>query len=486
MALLLIGSTGNGKSAFGNFLIDASEDHIFHNQTFEVARANKPQTQYIAKQSLLKRMRTAPSASVENLADIEESTCRSPKYSPTVSHREPRSRCQPHPSKIHELLHLTVIDTPGLNEGDTGDLKHMIEIIECLQEVGDVLACALVIRFNTKIDAQYKATVKYYSKLLPTLFEKNVFIVMTDFKTDERTELEREMLHIDVENIKKDTIREVVSCASLTYHPTLFAINSLPLDDEERKVSLRVRDAFLNKMSSLKPFRPGALRVAKTAFMKTKDLEEIKSYEGEITGYNKRLQEANQQAKVVLQQMQDKEQEITDQRRRLKCLQAELKDKDSSDTVVANSWSLSKEWKFLRRLSKEFNVQSRWKIVNIERWTNGHCEWKEFKQVGNSVSGKLEGEFMRGLYASLTLETSKRIKYREEIDSLQEKIGNIRILLDTLTKQLRDNRNLHREFEEEMRLLEEFIEKNRKMIVSFSSDYMSLDEAQERLKSFTN
>ena len=59
-------------------------------------------------------------------------------------------------------------------------------------------------------------------------------------------------------------------------------------------MSLHVCDAFLNKMLSLKPFKPGALQVAKTAFMiqKLKDSEEIKRYDGEITGYNKRLQEA--------------------------------------------------------------------------------------------------------------------------------------------------------------------------------------------------
>ena len=76
----------------------------------------------------------------------------------------------------------------------------------------------------------------------------------------------------------------------------------------------------------------------------------------------------------------------------------------------------------------------------------------------------------------------KRIKYSEEIKSLQQKIRETEKILDSHMKHLSSIKRQHREFENEMHLLEEFIEKNRKMIFSFSSDYMSLDEAQKRLK----
>ena len=66
---------------------------------------------------------------------------------------------------IRRFSRLTVIDTPGLNES-----------------------------------TQYTATIEYYAKLLPALFEKNVFIVMTNYETGERAELLKKKQGINEEH----------------------------------------------------------------------------------------------------------------------------------------------------------------------------------------------------------------------------------------------------------------------------------------------
>lgn len=53
MAILLIGSTGSGKSSLGNFLIDPAEENIFEKQHFKVANANMPETQFVSKGSCI-------------------------------------------------------------------------------------------------------------------------------------------------------------------------------------------------------------------------------------------------------------------------------------------------------------------------------------------------------------------------------------------------------------------------------------------------
>ena len=175
MAILLIGSTGNGKSALGNFLINPKDEHILDRQTFQVAQDNKPQTQCV------------------------------------------RSAARPINIKGHGVVALTIIDTPGLNKSAAQDLGHMIETIHELKSIKEVKACIIVVKFNSKIDAQYKATMEYYSKILPSLFAKNVVIVMTNFATDERSNQLRRKQGIVVEHVKQSTAKEIVDCTGLVY-----------------------------------------------------------------------------------------------------------------------------------------------------------------------------------------------------------------------------------------------------------------------------
>ena len=435
MAILLIGSTGSGKSSLGNFLIDPSEENIFEKQPFKVAKANMPETQFVSKG--------------------------------VVQYK----------AKIY-----TIIDTPGLNESDTKDLKHMIEIVQNLQAMESVVACVLVVKFNSKIDAQYKATVQYYRKLLPSLFETNVIIVMTDFATDDRSVRLRERQGIDVEQIKRNTVREIVENGSLEYDPLLFTIDCLPVDDEEQKLNRTIRSAIFSKLASQKPLPSKSLMVAKTAFLKTEDNEKIKSYEGEITGYNKRLQQANIRATEALEKIQSKEQDVTEKEKELTGLQLDLCDKDSSEQTSIGTWSVSEEWKFFRWIQRSFEKTTTCEIESIDKWTNGHCEWSDLEQTKYSVKGKVHGEFMRGVYASLTLLASKRKKYAKEITSLKQQINEVEKHRQSLKEFLNEIRDRYKEYTADIKLLEQFIEEKRVLINALVSDYMPLDEARMRLK----
>ena len=82
MAVLLVGSTGNGKSTLGNFLLNPHEDHNFgKKQTFKTAQTLRPETRHVLSQK----------AKIK-LANGSAHTW-------------------------------TIVDTPGLNESDEKDLK---------------------------------------------------------------------------------------------------------------------------------------------------------------------------------------------------------------------------------------------------------------------------------------------------------------------------------------------------------------------------
>lgn len=306
MTVLMIGSTGQGKSTLGNFLVNPDEKHIFADdgQTFKTARSNLPQTQNCLSSSKI----VSAQFSTGKVASLE----------------------------------LTVVDTPGLNESAEKDLSHMIDLVRQVQKMGEVRACVLVIKFNSKIDTQYRATVQYYSKLLPFLFERNVIIVMTDFATDSKSVRKRERQKIDVEQQKNNTTREIVESGGLGYDPPIFAMDCLPDDDEERKVNLRVRTALFEYVLFLQPVEAKNLKVAKTEYVRTEDQKRIKKLEGHVAGYNERLKEIEKEAEGALTKIEETENEVTRLENELKNLQAQLEDKDRSDPVVAKKWSVSR------------------------------------------------------------------------------------------------------------------------------------------------
>ena len=439
----MIGSTGNGKSTLGNFLLDPSKEHILGTkQAFARARDNMPETQFVKHIS-------------RNV----------------------------HYNDGNNSLPITVIDTPGLNEDDVQDFKHMIQIVSMLHSTSDseVSACVLVVKFDAKIDAQYKATVKYYRDLLPQLFERNVIIVLTMFDSSDKAEQAREQRGIDINRIKLNTVREIMDSGNLQFKPMVFMINGLPLTDEDMNNDLQQRDAILGYISTLTPISTARLRVAKTARIRERDNVRIAAINGEIDGYNNRLVELNRLAGEALDKIKLKQMRVGVLESKLKELNNDLKEYDSSDTVTATSWSFSTEWRFLDWISEEFDVSAPCKVTNVVKWTNGHCEWKNFKEYHNGAKGTLEGHFMRGLYAELKLETTMRIKYSEEIKTFRSERDHTERLLQEVSEVLVEVENSNVRYKDEIKSLKAYIQESNKRKDIYEHVYMTVEEACKRL-----
>ena len=436
MALLLIGSTGNGKSTLGNFLVDPNESHMFAEKTkFQMARSNRPETQDVFYEDFRRKDRT-----------------------------------------------FRIIDTPGLNESPAKDLFHMTSLIMALNDpdLQGVSACLLCVKFNSKIDAQYQATVKYYSRLLPSLFEGNVLIIMTEFMTDDRAEKLRKMQRIDVERVKVNTANEIKETAELAYTPPLFAIDCLPMDKEERAHSLRVRSAILDYIQSLKPIKTTNLQVEKTYYLKELDDKQVKKMLGEITGYNKRLMEVNAAATKALTRIEYLEREILQIKGDIENTSSELRVKDSEELVVAKTWSISKMSKIFQALDEKFKISSPWKIDHVSMWKNVEADWIDVQKADYEVSGSLKGQYMRGLHASVTLETKKQRKYAKEIEDMKKILEELNQKLTTLRDDLRTAHQQHQQYQHELKLLEKYIDDRRDEIGKLSLNSMSTTEAMRR------
>ena len=442
LSILLIGSTGNGKSSLGNFLLDPSDEHISGKNTiFRTARSNLPETQH-----------------------VQDNQC---AYDRDVS------------------LALQVIDTPGLNESDVKDLSHMIDLVKTLKHLESITACLFCIKFDSKIDDQYKYTAAYYRRLLPSLFEGNVIIVLTNFPTDQRSVRMRERQGVNVDAIVRNAQKEIVDGANLAFVPPVFLIDSLPMSEEERMASLSCRSSIVDYIrQSLRPIRIKELYVAKTRALKERDDKEIKQLDGEIHGYNMRLKEVNKKAERILDEIEQAQKEATEVRREIRNIEAELHEKDSEKTVIVKTWNLETSWKWFQCQTKSFDIRAEYPIVDVTRWDNGRLKWKEFQWSKDSgrAYGEVVGEWFRGLYATVTLLSEKRVKYKIDVKSCKKKLAEKKEEHARVKEFINRDRSLQEEHRQlEIELLNSYIEKRNKRKDNISADFMSIEEACKRV-----
>ena len=429
LSILLIGSTGSGKSSLGNFLLDPPSDEHIKKAIFCTGRTSFPETQ---------RVQYAYDRDV-------------------------------HPS-------LLVIDTPGLNESASKDLSHIIDLVKMLQELKAITACVFCIKFDSKIDAQFKDTVASYCRLLPSLFEGNVIIALTNFQTDERSVKMRDIQRVDVDAIVRNTQEEIVDSGNLK--PPVFLIDSLPLSKEERMTSLSCRSSMLDYIKQcLRPICTKELQVPKTQLLKELDEKEIRQLDHEIKMYlyklydgcNMRLKEVNEKVKKVFDDIQ----QATKLRREIKSIKAKLHEKDSETMVTVKTWNVQVSCKRYRRPppAESFEIKAECPIVDVTRWDNGHLTWKEFqcsKDTG-CANGKVEGKWFRVLHATVNLLTEKRIKYKKDIETFKAVLPKKEEELEVSPFQ---------DLEKKHQLkIDDFIERKERLL----TDPISIEEADERL-----
>lgn len=442
MALLLIGSTGNGKSTLGNFLLNPDKEHIFGDQqTFVTARTNRPETQTVLSSSF--------EVGLEGLED-----------------------CQ-----------LTVVDTPGIFEDDDKDIHHMIKIIKALHTVGKIRACIFVVKFSSKIDTPYKASVKYYSKLLPGVFDSNLIIVVTDYACDERSKNLRAMQGIEEEEIRSNIISELVAVSGVSHTPKLFAIDCLPVTSEEVSVNLPTRESIIRHIFTLSTIQTKNLKVAKTDPIIASDKLVAAKLEGEVTAYKERLQQATKSAHRIKAQLQNSAHKLRDLEHEAVHLHEELKTKDTKNLVESNVWSVSQRWKCFRILSQNFEVESRWPIQKVKYWTNGKCRWVSQNKVDDyHVEGLVKGKFNRGLYAEVKLEVYNCDKYREDIDQINRDVALTEQQLSAAMQEHENYKQMHSEISCEVETLVANIRQRILNIEKLGSEYLTMEECLTRFQ----
>ena len=442
MAVLLIGSTGNGKSTLGNFILNPDKDHIFgEHQTFKTARTNKPETQEVE------------SASFEVLLEK------------------------------HRGSTLSVIDTPGIFEDEDRDIEHMVNIIRALHKVGEIRACILVVKFSSKIDTPYKASIKYYSKLLQGVFETNLVVVMTDYACDERSVNLRALQGIDETKIKENILKEIVEVCKVKKVPRLFTIDCLPMSGNELSASLGSRDDIVDHLFTFPPMSTKDLKVAKTDAIIAADKLTVAKLEGEVVAYDERLEQSLVNAHSAHKQVEQHAKRIDTLRGEVEDTRDELTTLDTQQLVEADVWSVNARWRWFKILRQNYEVTSQWPIQNVKYWNNGKCRWIRQEVIGEfSAQGAVKSKCNRGLHAKVTLEVFKRDKYREEIMNLRADMSSKENALRDSERQHSNSTLKHQQINTEIESLQKNIEERKEDIIRLSSEYLTMDECLARFQ----
>ena len=321
------------------------------------------------------------------------------------------------------------MDTPGLNESKEADLKHMADLVEYLCKERTIRACIFVVKSDSKIDQQYKDTIKYYSMLLSFLFSRNVFVVMTAHPTDERSKAMRSSQGIDFEKNADNVKAEIVESAQphMSYTPKLFAIDSIPYEENEKMHSLEVRKAILSCIFSLEAVKVEDLKVVKTQAIKEEDIGKAEELKGKLAGYDSRLQEIKKSAAVALNETSAKE------------------------GVVSNINSTL--YSFRQRLSE---------LDRDERVAINHS-------VGNGA-----------IKVYTTFYVKKKDIHQMEISQLRSQIAQQESNLSVATRDAQNCRERYTKYQDKVKPLEDLMNETKRDVSELSCDVMTLEQVRCR------
>ena len=426
--VLLIGSTGNGKSALGNFLLDPT------------IKKNRQERQYFSTST-----------------DLQPHTNETEVMWETVTFD----------NSFHSR-NLTVIDTPGFN--DVKDFKNMIFLMKKLQDLQEINTCIVVVKCDGKIDNQYKETLLYYKNLLPDLFKKNLIVVVTHYLQDKASIERRE---ITEEVIRRDILGAVRETCELSDDPPLFLIDSKPLEGDD--ISPVVRNNILRHVFNQEPTIP-QFKVTKPPSLVQHDRTVFDKLVQDATEQSHQTYKNNPELQNELNVIND---DIAELKANKKHWEAKRDDLDTEELVDHVHWNTKKKRKLMEKRSDRYHLSTcPYKIRNVIKGGGGE-HWREEQKTECTLSGKVESSKNHGFRAHITLQIHKRDKFEKEIIDCKEKIKEIESQLTAKLVKQTERKQAHEMIfkEKSERLIEDARQKNK----HYLNPDMTPEEAIKRL-----
>lgn len=254
--VILIGSTGNGKSTMGNFLVIKDLKLVEDVGASAIREVFKRGTK--ASRSQTKKIQTE-----------------------TVGHLDAT---------------IIVADTPGLDDskGSEADVHHTIQIGKALQELRRIHKVLIVHNMGTKMSAVYKATLRFYVKLLSAGFRETedkskIFAIlingMSETKSAEETRENVGTSIAETCKIIQEGIVKALGISGIKY----YCLNAMP-NKEEMSIQLLHRKEILDVIYNSIPIDVSVLLVPKPQLVLDDCKTAIGRIRAEIDGFQEALE----------------------------------------------------------------------------------------------------------------------------------------------------------------------------------------------------
>jgi len=438
--LMVVGSTGAGKSCLCNFLLNPSVEHINHNPTFKFSGGAKSCTSEI---------------------------------------------------QIERSLDVAMIDTPGLNTfSSVCDFENMIKLVEKLHDV-ELSGILFVAKFGQRLDKQWASTVKYFQNLLgKTFIGRSTALVLTNYSTWTEVIKRRKQEKKDPEKIAKEAALQFKQHSSVKYLPKVFMIDSLPYP-EDRAAQLATRDAILSYFPKKPTMNLQWLEVIKTKEILSADREMA----AKLRGINVK---PSGMSSELIKKVEQKFKELMKVHRQKQHRLRRYSDLDSDEEVIAARWPAKEEDLYEMRAGRrdyiKFHLEWDCPRTRIARKVDPSLEIRSIDKSGRAISGMFERKKSgivatlrkwatgpQPLLAELTVHAQKRDFYNKELTKLKEEMAQDDDLIRRYNSQLKQVKEANHD---KIKAIDELLTylKREEEINELESDRMTIDKARARLK----
>ena len=431
--ILLIGASQNGKSALGNFLVTAKALDNF--PVFGIGDGT------VSCTTKWKAERTQWTYNYLSLEVLNQSQI----------HTNPKEAKK---FEKQQLCTFQIIDTPGIGDvnvdKEAENMEHVYEELREMKNRQQELALALlVVKYPPFLSEELKANINFYKKMLPDIWNLNVYLVITNVENNEAwLKKQTKGGQKDPRTIVKKIQKEIQSWLEKSYDIPMVTIDSLfDSDSPEEKSAVQVRELLLATCVNSPSISLNGMRLPKTKRMLEEDKRNIRELQGKKDG----IKEGIILIEETLSETADKIAALSVQKEatasQLNQCKEEYEDKNGGKLVVIYSNRFTNELQLFSYSKQTFDVKTDFPIRDkiVARGTAVY-EIDDDKHV----KGMVYESIWKNLDCTLTLSTYSCYYYEKQITDLRVRISTLKAELESVTREFDDKSGDERDFKAQL------------------------------------